>query len=192
MMQVAFLLAALVAVGFAAEPIQADEPTTRPATRPAETLKVELVTDDRTGLHIRFTNLSDEPFVILKPLDGSWWGWYRPHYKVHMVDEQGQQVPLGSRCGVSGLWHETVWPADYAVTLGPDAAHMQRWDGPSFDLKPGKYRYWFEYRVEEGPSHLGVGEDVPPDYVDPFPLPAGTWTGVAATDPVEFIHTEDQ
>lgn len=66
---------------------------------------------------IEFTNTSDVAVKLLKPLDGSFYGWHQPHYKFHIESSEDAELELANRCKLSGLWANTEFPKNYLVEL---------------------------------------------------------------------------
>ena len=118
----------------------------------------------RRARAVRFRNTGDEPVVVLRPLDGSTWGWYWPVYRFHVSDAAGTALELGGRCGVSGLWAETRWPEDYIVSIPAGSTELMAVDVP-FELeRDATYTVFLEYIVDPGVTE--------PIWSDAFPVPA--------------------
>lgn len=116
---------------------------------PATPIKLEIspASDEKWNgqVDIAFTNSSDQRIKIIKPLDGSYYGWYQPHYKFTVVDSNDQELPLGGRCGVSGLWGDTEFPESYLVEIPPGTTHQITTGLPVPIQNSGEYRVTFEY-----------------------------------------------
>lgn len=94
---------------------------------------------------VRFRNHRDEALWILEPLDGSTDCWHMPHYKFTLSNRAGQMLPLGPRCGNSGLWADTKWPMDYLVKIQPGSSRDIEVSLP-FDVREeGPHTLSFEY-----------------------------------------------
>lgn len=70
---------------------------------------------------LSFYNQSDETQTVIRPLDGSYYGWHQPLYTFSFLDAQGRELKAKKfgRCGNSGLWSRTSWPEDYVVEVAP-------------------------------------------------------------------------
>ncbi len=51
--------------------------------------------DSAAGVKVSFENKGDKPLKILKPVDGSEWGWHLPVYALKVVDPAGKELPMG-------------------------------------------------------------------------------------------------
>jgi hypothetical protein len=75
-------------------------------------------------MRVRFTNHSHRTLYLLRPLDGSEWGWHMPHYHF-TVRDLGGPLKLASRCKHSGLYADRKWPGSYLIELGPRRSHLE-------------------------------------------------------------------
>ena len=92
-------------------------------TKPSE-LKVTVVkvSPAKDGVVLRFENRSEKPMQLLRPIDGSEWGWHMPVYDLSITDSSGKLIPLGGRCKLSGLYADLKWPDDYRLKILPGEA----------------------------------------------------------------------
>src|SRR6056297_297422 len=97
----------------------AQDDDTATATKPALAVELEQHPFEwqRGTLLVRFRNTSDAPVTILRPLDGSMYGWFMPAYRFGVVDADGVSLELPGRCGVRGLWADTRWPESFRLTI---------------------------------------------------------------------------
>ncbi len=142
-----------------------------------------LQNDNQNGqVEITFTNVSEKAIKIIKPLDGSYYGWYQPHYKFTVIDSKDQELPLGGRCGVSGLWGDTSFPENYLIELPPQESHKLQAYLPFAFSNSGEYRVTFEYIYD-----YSKNEAKPPknagDTAWTQPL-EGVWQGTARSNTV--------
>lgn len=88
-------------------------------------MKVSVVraATERDGVVIRFENRSQRPLRLLRPIDGSEWGWHMPIYDLSITDSSGKAVPRGGRCKLSGLYSDMKWPDDYRIQILPGDAY---------------------------------------------------------------------
>ena len=84
---------------------------------PALDVKILGRDDSTAGVKVAFENKGDKPLKILKPVDGSEWGWHLPVYALKVVDPAGKELPMGERCGLSGLYSDLKWPDDYEIVI---------------------------------------------------------------------------
>jgi hypothetical protein len=150
-----------------------------PKQEPQTDLKVSITgpSPDQRGVIVRFENRSNQPIRLLRPLDGSEWGWHMPVYDFTVADAKGEKIPIGSRCGLSGLYSNLKWPDDYRIQILPgDAYEMpvnlcreQPLDGP----------YTITFRYHHDPKAETTKKDPSIQY------PADLWVGVAETTPTE-------
>ncbi len=122
---------------------------------------------------VRFTNTSNKPIQILRPLDGSLWGWHMPHYKLDIVGQDGKSLPLGPRCGVSGLWAHMKWPKEYIITMKPGESVDQEIWSHHMIPEDGTYTVTFSYTYKSGTTSL-----------NPEKYPDGLWEGEAKSKSV--------
>lgn len=107
-------------------------------------LKLEL---QANPLAVKFVNVSKRPLHILKPLDGSECCWIMPHYKLAIRNENGDEIPHRSRCGLFGFpYTGTKWPDDYAVTIEAGGSYIHRIEFVHNIPEAGAYTFRFEYR----------------------------------------------
>lgn len=147
------------------------------ALKPAD-LKVSVLrySPERGSMIIRFENNSHKPLRLLRPLDGSEWGWHMPIYELLITDEAGKSVPLGSRCGVSGLTFGMKWPDDYRFQiLGGDAYEI------SVNIarpipQPGRYLVTFRYIYNTESKDVKQHSSII--------YPNDLWVGTAVSQPV--------
>lgn len=124
-----------------------DAETSNVATSREGDLEVSLHVDKKNRISIRFTNPgSNEPIQILKPIDGSEWGWCMPHYAFSVDDGKGSEIRKLPRCAHHGLpYSDTSWPEDYVIEIPAG----QTRDMPAFmpHLIPadGEYAISIEY-----------------------------------------------
>ena len=142
---------------------------------PDGTLQVELLRypDERSVFHhnpviVRFTNTHNRTIKILRPLDGSEWGWHIPHYRFTVSDSSGKAVELDGRCGISGLWANIKWPDDYIIQILPGDSYEMQVGIPHAIPADGDYRVTFEYVYD--PKTVSKAQIVYPD---------GLWSGTA-------------
>lgn len=162
------------------------EPAQAPADPPGAAIRLELETHPydkgRGSIIVRFRNVSDQPVTILRPLDGSSWGWFMPRYRFTVTDEEGDELELSGRCGVSGLWHQTTWPDSYLVEIPAGSTHVMRRHLP-YQIEHGKaYTVTMEYIVD--PDALSEGQ------AKSLPIPAAAWVGAAKSAPITARWSE--
>lgn len=132
----------------------------------------------RRGVRIRFENPTPSRIKILRPLDGSEWGWHMPYYSLSITDSTGANIPMGMRCGMSGLYSNLKWPDDYLIQILPhDAYEMTVALGRSIPAK-GRYRVSFSYTYSS--IKKAAREDAGIKY------PGDLWTGTATSEPVDI------
>jgi hypothetical protein len=119
---------------------------------------------------IRFENHTREPIRLLRPLDGSEWGWLMPIYDLSITDDQGTQIPFYPRCGVFGLYANLKWPDDYRVQVLPGDAYEMKVSTVREIRESVTYAVSFRYQYKpkekktegkrfiEYPDDLWVGE----------------------------------
>lgn len=101
---------------------------------------------------LRFRNAGPEEVTILRPQDGSEWGWLEPHYWFEITDAEGRLVPLPSRCGNHGAdyasdAHYLRIPAGAAKELEVSVPH---------DLAGGKHTVRFHYVQTARPGQAEI------------------------------------
>ena len=133
----------------------------------AKLLHAEPDVSHRFPVLVRLTNESKSEVIVFRPLDGSDFGWHLPYYRFEVTRMNGEVLkPLG-RCGVSGLWAETMWPASYAVRLAPGESYDVKLDPPQItEAGTYKVRFAYEYQVDNAAQEA-------------FPTPKGAWVGIA-------------
>jgi hypothetical protein len=133
-------------------------------------------------VEIEFSNASDLPVQIVKPLDGSFYGWYQPHYKFTVTNLQGHELELMGRCGNSGLWADTTFPESYLVTLEPDETYSVTAYLPFPVPESGEYEVSFEYiynfKEDQTRSPKNEGEIAWTQAVE------GVWQGTAQSNSI--------
>ena len=135
------------------------------------------------SIDISIENTSDEPVKILKPLDGSFWGWFPNHYKFTALDSDGEPLGLGGRCGVCGAGG-MAWPNDFVVELDPTETFEVTGYLPqaiSREITPEDiFKVSFEYIYI-------FGEDESRKWQDGYSEPVeGVWQGVAKSNTLEM------
>lgn len=135
------------------------------------------------AIEIQFTNTSEEAVKFLKPLDGSFWGWYQPHYKFTVTDENGEALKLSGRCGVSGLWGGSKFPEDYLIELAPNESHKVTGYLHFVVPESGDHNVSFEYTYdfEADPEQPAKGKS--PDDVTQRPV-EGVWRGTLESNEI--------
>ena len=138
--------------------------------RPPLTLRLQ-----PSPLAVKFVNTGKEPVRILKPIDGSEWGWVMPHYKLTVIDDHDREIDLAPRCKLYGSpYSGTRWPDDYVVTIRPGESYTHPLTHNHNVREAGRYRVRFEYRFTPKADGIVGG-----------PYPAGLWRGTATSDTVE-------
>ena len=121
-------------------------------THDADALSLD-VTFDIEGQHVtaklRFTNTSEEPVQLIKPLDGSSYGWHQPYYRFDITAPSGAALRPSSRCKQSGLWSNMTWPEDYVIELGPGRAKTIDVYLPYSFAEKGAHSITVEYLLDE-------------------------------------------
>ncbi|MEM7682786.1 MAG: hypothetical protein AAF288_12585 [Planctomycetota bacterium] len=146
------------------------------------------------GRHVlRFSNPGGKPVTIYRPLDGAMWGWYRPHYRFEVTNAQGVDIPLSGRCGVSGLWHQSTWPASFEVRLMPgEALEMPVYIPQVVHAEAGDYTVRFSYILPPGTTHADERSPLsqPPSNAPRLPIPEHAWFGTAKAKPITVTVPE--
>ena len=157
--------------------IQRDSPNSRD-------LKITILrySPDRRAIVVRFENLTHGPLRLLRPLDGSEWGWHMPFYEVSMTDSAGKSVPLGVRCKLSGLYSNIKWPDDYRFQVLPGDAYEMHVDIAREDGVSGKFSVRFRYTY--APAVVTASQRSGIQY------PEDLWAGSAASEPVDIVIPE--
>lgn len=137
---------------------------------------------DHRTIVVRFENLSRRPVNLLRPLDGSEWGWHLPFYDVQMTDSAGKSVPLGGRCGVSGLYSDAKWPEDYRFQILPGDACERHVDIAREHELSGKFSVRFRYTYDS--TVASASRDSGIQY------PQDLWSGSTASEPLEIVIPE--
>jgi hypothetical protein len=123
---------------------------------------------NRSPVMVRFTNNSERPVRILKPLDGSLWCWHMPYYKLAVEDGSGNELSLRGRCGNSGLWADREGPDDYIVELKSGGTYEQEIGLHHMVRTPGTHTVTFSYIYDASKAGLrGIT------------YPKGLWEGEA-------------
>jgi hypothetical protein len=150
-----------------------------PISQPVE-LKVTVLrySAERRGIVVRFENHSSKPLRLLRPIDGSEWGWHMPIYDVSVTDSTGKAVPLGSRCGMSGLYSNLKWPDDYRIQILPGDAYEMAVDMAREYPLTGSFTVSFRYTFD-----MSTKTPRP----DPsIKYPDDLWVGSATSAPVQI------
>lgn len=164
-------LLALIALSLCA----ADDTPKKPAGLKVSVLRYS---PERRAVVVRFENDSPKPLRLLRPIDGSEWGWHMPIYDVSMMDSTGKAVPLGIRCGMSGLYSDMAWPDDYRVQILPGDAYEMLVDMAREYPLAGRFTVSFRYTYDP---------TVKTPRLDPsIKYPADLWVGSATSAPVEI------
>lgn len=163
----------------------ADRRTPDPADPP---IRIELDTNEflpnRHSVIVRFRNVSDRTVTVLRPVDGSMWGWHMPTYRFTVVDEAGNPLELLGRCGLSGIWEGTDWPDWYRVYLPPDATFTLAMHLP-FEIEDGKaYTVALEYIVAADATRGPLLNN--PSLV----IPDDAWVGAVRSEPLRVRWEE--
>lgn len=132
-------------------------PLATPASR--DTLHLEL---SEHLLTARFMNRGAHPIRILKPMDGSEWGWTMPHYRLIVVDQMQVEVPMRSRCGIYGFpYSGTTWPDDYLITIPAGGVYeVPMYHNHRIDAV-GTYHVTLEYRFDPDSNTTPSGDRYP-------------------------------
>lgn len=117
-------------------------------------------------VRIRIENVSDDPVHIMKPLDGSFWNWHLPFYRLEVIGHDGKVLPNQERLPMSGLWADTKFPEDYEVVLAPGERFEMEKIMPTVVPSAGVYRVRFEYLFDPKLS-----------WRDPWTYPDTMWIG---------------
>lgn len=137
---------------------------------------------DHRAIVVRFENLAQIPLKLLRPLDGSEWGWHMPIYEVSMTDSAGKSVPLGSRCGVSGLYSNIKWPDDYRFQILPGDAYETHVYTAREDGISGKFSVRFRYTYDPAVVAAKQGSGIQ--------YPADLWAGSVASASADIVIPE--
>ena len=130
---------------------------------------------NRNPVIVRFTNTTNKPIRILRPLDGSLWCWHMPHYKLDVVDEDGKQLQLSGRCGNSGLWANMKWPDDYVVTIRPTESFEKEVGINHVIPKDGECTVRFSYTYADTNTQL-----------ETVKYPDALWEGTVESKPINL------
>lgn len=128
---------------------------------------------NRNPVIVRFTNTTNNPISILRPLDGSLWCWHMPHYKLEVEDKKGKKLKLSGRCGNSGLWANRKWPGDYVVKLFPNESFEKEIGIYHRVEENGEYKLTFSYSYFANKTNLPNVK-----------YPNGLWQGTATSKPI--------
>lgn len=142
-------------------------------------LKVSIIGQslDHRGVVVRFENRTNQPIRLLRPLDGSEWGWHMPIYDLTVTDSKGEKIPIGGRCGLSGLYSDLKWPDDYRIQILPGHAYEMPVDLCRELPLDGPHAVTFRYHYD--PKVETTKKDPSIQY------PADLWIGIAKTAPTE-------
>jgi hypothetical protein len=145
----------------------------RAPARGAGRLTLTLRADPLTA---RFANPGNEPVQILKPLDGSEWGWIMPHYRLTVIDANDREWPLSPRCKLFGFpYMGTTWPGDYVLTIPPGGEHLHSVGHNHALAKEGMYRVRLEYLFTPKLGRIPSGAR----------YPEGLWVGSVISNTIE-------
>ena len=151
-----------------------------------EELKVSIIgkSPDNRGVTVRFENRTNQPIRLLRPLDGSEWGWHMPVYNLTLSNSKGEVIPIGARCGLSGLYSSMKWPDDYRIQILPGHAYEMPVDLCREIPADGLYTVRFRYHYD--PKGETTKKD--PEIV----YPADLWVGIAESKPkvIEFSKVQ--
>ena len=137
---------------------------------------------DQRAIVVRFENMSHSLLKLLRPLDGSEWGWHLPFYDVSLTDSAGKAVPLAGRCGVSGLYSNIKWPDDYRFQILPGDAYETHVDIAREYGIAGKFTVRLRYTYDGAVAAANKGSGVP--------YPEDLWSGSTASEPVQIVIPE--
>lgn len=139
-------------------------------------LKVSVIraSPERRAIIIRFENRSAAPLRLLRPIDGSEWGWHMPIYSLTIADSTGKSLPMGGRCGMSGLYSNMKWPDDYRVQILPGDAYEMAVEICREIPVSASYKVTFEYQYD--PTVKSRKQD------DRIKYPSDLWVGTAKTE----------
>ena len=147
----------------------------RTGEKPVElAVSVLRVSTATRGLVIRFENRSQTPLRLLRPIDGSEWGWHMPIYELTIADSSGKKIPMGSRCAFSGLYSNLKWPDDYRIQILPGDAYEITVDTCRDIPASGTYTVSFRYHYD--PSVKTPRQDFGIKYPDDL------WIGSAVSE----------
>lgn len=130
---------------------------------------------------IRFENHTRQPIRLLRPLDGSEWGWMMPIYDLTIINAQGTPIPLGSRCGMFGLYSNLKWPDDYRVQVLPNDAYEMKVILARELRESGTYSVSFRYHYKPNEPNREDGR--------PIQYPDDLWAGevTSAVKQLQFV-----
>jgi len=141
-----------------------------PAEPPAEpSAKIEAVLSTTTTsvevtapvlFDLTLTNRTSEPMVVMRPGDGSEWGWRTPYIERIIRDETGKVVtwPVGGRCGNT----DPMLKEDMAMLQPGESVTWKNgaWIR-DFSYTPGKYTVSLAYHHDPAVEFLFAGADMP-------------------------------
>ncbi|HEY1120365.1 MAG TPA: hypothetical protein VGE67_02145 [Haloferula sp.] len=153
---------------------------------PQTDLKVSITgkSPDNRSVIVRFENTTHQPVRLLRPLDGSEWGWHMPVYDLTVTDAKGEKIPIGSRCGMSGLYADIKWPDDYRIQILPGHAYEMPVELCREKPLDGPYTITFRYHYD--PKAETTKKDPSIKYPDDL------WVGSAETAPTEVRFEKAQ
>jgi hypothetical protein len=139
-------------------------------------LKVSVLraSSERRAVIIRFENHTAAPLRLLRPIDGSEWGWHMPIYSLTIADSDGKSLPMGGRCGNSGLYSNMKWPDDYQFQILPGDAYEMAVEICREIPVSASYKVTFEYQYD--PTVKTRKQD------DRIKYPGDLWVGSAKTE----------
>jgi len=99
--------------------------------------------------------------------------------EITLSNDKGEKIPLGLRCGLSGLYSSMKWPDDYRIQILPGHAYEMPVglcrEIPSDGLYTVTFRYIYDSKAET------IKKDPAIQY------PADLWTGIAEAPPRRSI-----
>ena len=154
--------------------------------KPQTDLKVSITgkSPDNRGVIVRFENTTNQPIRLLRPLDGSEWGWHMPVYDLTVTNPKGEKIPIGGRCGLSGLYSGMKWPDDYRIQILPGHAYEMPVNLCREQPLDGPHTITFRYHYD--PKAETTKKDPSIEY------PADLWVGSAETTPTEVRFEKAQ
>lgn len=131
---------------------------------------------------ITFENTSEGPVQVVKPLDGSFYGWFMPHYQFSVLDGDGNPLELMGRCGNCGLWADTQWPSGYVVEIAAGDTLEIQGHLPVAVPADGEYTVSMKYiyRFEDDVAPAGKANA---ELAEPV---QGVWQGTLESEPINM------